>query len=106
MKKQLKYIWIFPLLFFLLGALPTIDPTRPPKVNTNAQATPSEPYELTAVFLYPQYSIAIINEQTYKVGDKIDEFTITTIHPNTVELTGPQGNKEILQLTEPVTWKH
>jgi len=90
------------LIGILIGAVNQTDPTRPPKLKSTAQGTFSQPFKLTAIFVYPQYSVAIINGKPVKVGDHIDEFTVTTIRPYTVELTGPQNYKEVLPLVTPV----
>ena len=88
----------------ITGATPRIDPTRPPKSKMTS-STPNLPLQLTAIFIYPNYSVAIISGKAVKVGDQIDEFTVTTIRPFTVELSGPQNIKEVLQLLTPIIQK-
>ena len=87
----------------LLGVSSLTDPTRPPGVIFGPQNTASsQPLQLTAVFIYPNYRLAIINDQVALIGDHIGEFTITTISPYAVELTGPQNAKSVLTLTVPL----
>lgn len=87
----------------LLWAVDMVDPTKPPLVLMTPQTlTMNQPLELTAIFIYPKYRFAIINGVIMKPGDKIGEFTITMINPYTVELTGPQGTQQLLQLVIPI----
>ncbi|OGT41966.1 MAG: hypothetical protein A3F42_07245 [Gammaproteobacteria bacterium RIFCSPHIGHO2_12_FULL_37_34] len=104
MKKIIAKLLILFVSWVLIGGTINIDPTRPPKLKS-ASSIPNQPFELTAVFIHPQYSIAIINKKAVKVGDQIDEFTVTTIRPYTVELMGPQNIREVLQLVTPVIQK-
>ena len=85
-----------------MGAVPLRDPTQPPMAatiaaNNNDDKTPST-LQLTAVFIYPTYKLAIINGTPIKEGDHIGEYTITRIEPNTVELQGPTNDKLLLTL--------
>lgn len=99
----IKVIFGILLLPLLMGSTAMVDPTRPPGFTaTHAAAAKEGPLTLTAVFIYPNYQIAIINGQTAMIGDHIDEFTITSITPFTVELVGPRNNKEILPLVTPL----
>jgi hypothetical protein len=76
------------------------DPTRPPGTIFAPQTySATEPSELTAVFIYPTYRLAIINKQMVKIGDQVGEFSVTSINAYSVELTGPEKNKVVLQLT-------
>lgn len=99
-KTLIQLMILFCALLFI-GAIPKVDPTRPPK-SASVSGKSNQPLQLTAIFIYPKYSIAIINGKIVKVGDQIDEFTVTTIRPFTVELNGPQNSKEVLQLITPV----
>ncbi len=85
-----------------MGALPLRDPTQPPMAavlspTVNADQSPSH-LQLTAVFIYPTYKLAIINGAPLKEGDHLGEYTITTIATNTVELVGPTNDKLMLTL--------
>ena len=105
MKKIIRIILGCSIFFFwlLLGASnPNIDPTRPPRSKSVSQAGQLQSFQLTAIFIHANYSIAVINDKAVKVGDQIDEFTVTTIRPFTVELTGPQNTREVLQLVPTV----
>lgn len=83
---------------------PSISPQAQPLAGatpaaTDIAATPPAPiFVITAIFEFPKYRIAVINGQYLKVGDKIDEFTITTITPYTVELRGPDNTSQVLNL--------
>ncbi|TAK74636.1 MAG: hypothetical protein EPO11_06605 [Gammaproteobacteria bacterium] len=93
------------LLFpFLLGASTMIDPTRPPGTLFNPAGTDSSAGSLTvsAIFIYPNYRVAIINGRPVMVGDHLGDFTITSIMPFTVELIGSQNNQEVLPLVATV----
>src|SRR3990167_5164008 len=103
------YIIIAYLLLMILlpgwtGAVEMVDPTRPPdRVLTPAKA---QPLTLTAIFIYPHKRIAIINGQAVTMGDRVGEFTITSINTYSVELVGSQNNREMLQLvTIPIKQK-
>jgi hypothetical protein len=88
---------------FMLGALAMQDPTRPPNVSTNPNAAEvGQPLAVTAIFVYPNRRIAIVNGQNVVVGDHVGELTVTSINQDTVELEGPQHTREVLQLVEPV----
>ncbi len=86
----------------LLGFATLHDPTEPPDYEEKP-GTPSQgPLSLTAIFVYPEHSLVIINDQALTLGSHLGEYTITRIDPDTVELTGPQNTKEVLQLTTSV----
>ena len=107
MKNQVnsKLFYFIVLLPLIIGA-DLIDPTRPPDSILSPQSTStSQSLELTATFIYPHYQLAIINGQSVMVGDPIGAFTVTHISPYTVELMGPQSNKEILQLVPEIKVK-
>lgn len=99
-------LFAIPLIWLLMGAVSLRDPTRPPNVTTPGDGTSSEKSQqgdsLTAVFDYPEHQVAIINNQVMRVGDHIGEFTITTITPYTVELTGPNNTRQVLELVSTV----
>ena len=107
MKKIAKIFHFFLLSFILFPLLVNAslikDPTRPPRQTL---ALPSinetQDLELTAIFVYPNQKFAIIDGKRVTVGDTMGELTVTVITPNTVELTGPEKNKEILRLSLPV----
>lgn len=84
------------VLPLLLGATIYHDPTEPPGFQGAESA--KNPFGLSAIFIYPHQRFAIINGVEMEVGNHLGEYIITTITPNTVELTG-NGNKiEVLQL--------
>lgn len=90
--------------FFLIGAVIAIDPTRPPTfttVTTDPSASAGN-LNLTAIFVYPTYKMAIINNRSLLVGDRLGEYTVTNIEQNTVELADPQNNKMTLTLVNQV----
>lgn len=81
------------------------DPTRPPNAEAPAAISTTESvssFNLTAVFISPNQRLAIINDQAIKLGDKIGQYTVTTIDTNAVELTGPQDSHETLFLSPTV----
>lgn len=85
----------------LIAAAGMVDPTRPPNfsVTPHTAAGPSQALQVTAIFIYPHYQLAIINGQSVMVGDKINDFIVTSISHDAVELTGPENEKESLPLT-------
>jgi hypothetical protein len=85
------------VLSLLMGFDSLRDPTRPPGYLVTGANT-ADPLQLSAIFIYPHRRIAVIGNQSLTVGDKFGEYTITTITPNTVELVGPAGKLELLQL--------
>lgn len=82
------------------------DPTQPPdsifKKNKQGDIISTKPLELSGIFIYPTYRLAIVNGQTYMEGDKIGEYVINTINKDTVELSGPQNARVVLQLSATV----
>lgn len=104
MKNLIKFIFLTISSLLLIAAVNLTDPTRPPQVpsTTNTTATPKQLLTVSAIFIYPNYKLAIINSQTVTIGDHINEYIVTTINPDTVELTGPQNSKEVLRLFLPV----
>lgn len=77
-----------------------IDPTRPAGYQESGDTARIETNEFTlnAIIIHPKHRLAIINHQQVMVGDKIGEFTITSITSNAVELVGPENKKQVLQL--------
>ncbi len=92
------------LLACLLGASTLMtDPTRPPgTVLTPAGAASQGSLTVNAIFIYPNYRSAIINGQIVMIGDHLGDYTITSITPFAVELSGPQNSQEVLPLVTPV----
>jgi len=79
------------------------DPTRPPfSILTSREV---QPLILTAIFTYPNGKMAIVNGRSVKIGDRIEEFTVTSITAYNVELIGPLHNKETLWLVTPIKQK-
>lgn len=103
---MLTLLFAVPVLWLLMGAVTLRDPTRPPNVTTPAEGTAAQASgqgdSLTAIFDYPDHQVAIINNQVMRVGDRIGEFTITAITPYTVELTGPNNTRQVLELVSTV----
>lgn len=102
MKKISGLIFLFIPALMGMTAIP--DPTQPPGFNASPSSTQAQArqFDLTAIFIYPTYKLAIINGQALKSGDQIGEFTVTTINTNTVELDGPKNSKEVLQVVTDV----
>lgn len=86
--------------WYLTGATPLVDPTRPPDIRTSdsKKLADTGPLHLSAVFLYPNRRIAIISGQLAKVGDQIGAYTITNIQRDTVELKGSEESPVNLML--------
>lgn len=101
-KHPLRKLCFIGLSFCLIGAVPLRDPTQPPMAAPIVPANNTEKsagaLQLTAVFIYPTYQLAIINGLPLKQGDHIGEYTITRIETNTVELQGPTNDKLMLTL--------
>lgn len=99
--RYLPFLITMMLLPFLMGAATNmIDPTRPPDIIFSPKSYSSnQPLKVTAIYVHSNYRLAIINGQVVKTGDHLGEFTITTINPYTVELTGSQNNQLVLPLT-------
>jgi hypothetical protein len=104
MKKTLNYLWLLVLAPFLMGAVTGHDPTQPPGVSGGEATSPTtgQPLSLTAIFVYPDTNVAIINGQAVKEGDRLGEYIITTINRDNVELIGSQNERDHLQLLIPV----
>ena len=97
---------VLPLTMLPLLGATLIDPTRPPGADITSQAeVAGSPLQLTAVFIYPYSRMAIINGKTVRIGEHIGDFTVTSIEPFAVELTGTQDNKEVLLLVPTVKSK-
>jgi MSHA biogenesis protein MshK len=114
MKKRLSQIAIAMLLLPAISvAAQTIapqrlnDPTQPPGTLFNPQdnSSVSGALVLNAVFIYPTYRIAIISGQAVKIGDRINELTVSSIEQNTVELTGSKNEVTVLSLGAPIKQK-
>jgi hypothetical protein len=91
--------WLFILAsLFLLTAM--TDPTRPPDVllPASSKGVVAGSLQLTAIFVYPDRRIAVINGKEVRTGDTINEYTIINIQHDTVELKGSQGNLTVLTL--------
>ena len=100
MKKHPKRSLLILIVSSLLIA--ATDPTRPPTYAPTAAPVSKQPMQLTAIYIYPTKRFAIIGGRIVKEGDQVNEFTISTITADTVELTGSQRNKETLTLVTPV----
>lgn len=91
-----------PFLCVLLSLLLTAmtDPTRPPDALLPASKgiVAAGPLRLTAIFIYSDRRSVVINGKTLTTGETIDEYTITNIQHDTVELKDSQGNKTVLNL--------
>ncbi|ART81296.1 hypothetical protein CBP31_00485 [Oceanisphaera profunda] len=85
-----------PLLLLLLSTTAGIqDPTKPLTPGTVVQAAPSvidtapvSPLHLQAIFSGGQNS-AIIDGQSYRVGDTVQDYRLVRIQPSQVVLNGP-----------------
>lgn len=82
------------------------DPTLPPNLpSATTTETPNiQPINLYAVFIRENYRAAVINGQTYYIGDHFNEYIITKILPDAVELTGADNTHEVIRLAAPVRY--
>lgn len=97
-------IFIFTLLslWLMTGVTVLNDPTRPVDYRVSSLTNETGNHlELTGIFTYPHLRVAIISGKPVTKGDHINEFIVTSIGPDTVELTGPKSNTETLQLITP-----
>lgn len=108
MKKEISLprgiylVILFP--FLLTGVTLPADPTRPPDslLKPQLKQISSQSLKLTAIFITHSTQWAVINNVIVKLGDHINQFTVTTITPNTVELNDAQNNREVLYLVNDV----
>lgn len=97
---KLCFLFMMPMILGLSGMR---DPTQPPGiVATTKDITSAGPLQLTAVFIYPNYRLAIINGQMVVPGDHFGELLVTNILNDAVELMGPDDRKVILPLVIPI----
>jgi hypothetical protein len=59
---------------------------------------PLPPMELDGVFISDSSRVAMINQQLYSLGSKINNMKIVEISPDRVLLVGANNRREILQL--------
>jgi len=101
---QVGGILLSNLLTSSAWSMPT-DPTRPPdlvlfKLNQrSANEVMNSTQRLTAIFVYPHYKIAIIDNQVKRTGDRVGEYVVTSIKRNVVELTGNHNKRMMLKLS-------
>jgi hypothetical protein len=107
--KKLNIIIIlltFPGLSSVAFCADMVDPTKPPdaylKKEETVVKTTTGTLVLHAIFTYSGRTVAIINEQAVSMGDQIGDFSVTSIHGNTVELLGKDGKSLTLELTPEV----
>jgi MSHA biogenesis protein MshK len=62
------------------------DPTRPPNYQQNTTTTGESKLRLSSILIGPQRRIAVINDQTLKVGDSIMDYKIIKIEAKAVTL--------------------
>ncbi|MBA3661729.1 MAG: hypothetical protein H0W64_08385 [Gammaproteobacteria bacterium] len=96
-KRFIFFVALLPLLSAVV-APPLVDPTRPPDGLNPSQNTATGPLTVSAIYIFPTYRFAMINNLPVKVGDRIGGFTITNITSYTVELFGTQNEKLVLEL--------
>ena len=89
----------------IAGSRASPAPISPPVANTNAAVatgeTPPqpEPLKLQAIFFTPGRPSVMIGGKTLFVGDRVGEFRILAITPNSATLEGA-GQKKVLSLPE------
>ena len=86
-----------------------IDPTRPSPLaqsNSDPKATEDEPQKLSAIYHYPNYKIAIIDNKIVKVGEQIGSFKVISIGENQAELTGIDNKRIMLKLSPIIKQLH
>ncbi len=105
MKKMNNFFnWIICLvsLIGLMGFTDMRDPTRPFGFVSDSINSEANSLDLTAIFIYPHYRMAIIGGQITFLGDKVGEYIVTNINSNTVELSGSDNKKLVLQLVSTI----
>ncbi len=75
-------------IYCLTGAMQLTDPTRPPDATTSDSRSveATGPLQVSAVFVYPDRRLALINNQYATVGDQVGSYTVINIQRDTVEL--------------------
>ena len=94
MIKNIKTVIATCLCMFSYQAQAIIDPTRPPNTNipsiTKNFSKQQSPMKLTGVIKTASGPMAIINQKTYHIGEKINGLTITKITANDVFFSDDQ----------------
>ena len=94
--RSLMLVCCLSLLSFLVRAEGLVDPTRPQhgskKMLTEDQ---NKELALSAIFITAKSKQAIINGNSYAVGQSVLTYKVVSISPNTVELSGPQGKQSL-----------
>lgn len=97
MKKHLSFAFLLSVCGQLNGQQ-LVDPTRPAAQQMLAPDSQDQVIavmQLNAVFSQGVNKYAIINGKTVKEGQEIGGFTLLSISPNRVVLTGNNGRQEL-----------
>jgi hypothetical protein len=97
---SLNWLLAIVAMFLLTGAAAIVDPTRPSDnlMPAGKSLVIEGKPKLSAIFIYPNRRMAIINGNLVKIGDKIDSYTIINIQDDTVELNGLLNDSLVLPL--------
>lgn len=81
-------------------ALALRDPTRPPNALLPEHFVEKQtgPFQLFAIFSYPDRRLALIDGDLVSIGDTINSYTITNIGPDTVELKKAEEQPTVLRI--------
>lgn len=98
-----KILILLLQLFWVSSALSQgVDPTRPP-TYTETQGEEEHPiavFELDAILISKDKSVAVINGQTVKQGDEIEGAKVISIQPNVVQLDTSGGKITLILLNK------
>lgn len=80
---------------------PAIVTLPPAPANTDAVVSVVvAPIKVQGIMYDPSQPSAIVDGKTVHIGDRVFDFHVKTISPNSVTLTGPGGTNEVLRLGE------
>ena len=93
------------LAFMALIATPVVaqelrDPMAPFGVRSTASGTPKNRLVLTGIIIGSQRRVAIINDQTHRVGSSVGDYKITAIKKRSVEISNESGTRELVLETQ------
>jgi hypothetical protein len=97
---KLKNIIIFIFIVLLQSSIVYAelrDPTKPPGYINSDTASIST-WQLDAVIIGKDRSLAIINGQVFKVGDEVNSNRLMSITPYSVQLEGIDGKMTLFLL--------
>jgi hypothetical protein len=99
-------ILIACLIFFSQSKIyALVDPTRPPNVAFSTRSIVQQEFNLSAIFIYPTYKLAMIDGKAVMVGDSFAGYIVTNMTPFSVELIDKENRKEVLTLIASVKHK-